>query len=245
MLYQPSAAKGPEAMLVEQIRKPTKAPNLSDHHPLIAVHIRPPQGELNTFQIPRSFLCYYSGYFEAALNAGSREIETQEMVLEGVSTEVFSLFANWLYTQVLVSDTSCWPSHSTLIDLWLFADRIRAPKLHNLAFIYLDRARKQLPEKRNILENGSPLRYVLDTRNSKNNTKIPERNSHQSLFGLAGTRLTDMHRSSEMSADINMGGTCIGHSNKRKMMDDRDTTADEQWSSPGRLVKRMRAQASC
>lgn len=167
------------------------------------------------------------------------------MVLEGVSAEVFGLFANWLYTQVLVSDTSCWPSHATLVDLGSFADRIQAPKLHNLAFIYLDRARKQLPEKRNTFENVSPLQYILDTRNARNNMKTPDRNSNQFLFDLAGPRFAEMARSSEISADVSMGGICMGHSNKRKMMDDMDNTADEQWNSPGRLLKRMRAQASC
>jgi hypothetical protein len=172
------------------------------------------------------------------------------LVLEGVHIEVFGLFVNWIYKQVLVNDTSYWPSYSILLELCLFAERIRAPRLRNLAQVYLDRARKQLPEKRfqrgydNTCENSSPRRYILDTWNPKYSIKTTDRDPHQFVFDPNGTRSKGMARSVELSADIIMEGAGTRNLAKRNMVEDTDAdnTTYELQSSPGRSVKRMRTR---
>ena len=259
-------ANSDEAMLAEQVQKPRKLPRLSyvqspkswsranytrEPQPLVTIHIQPPEGTAKSFSIHKTFLCYYSDYFEAALNSGYRECEPQELVLEGVHIEVFGLFVNWIYKQVLVYDTSYWPSYFILMELGLFADRIQAPRLRNLAQVYLDRARKQLPDKRfqrvydNCCDNSFPRRYILDTWNPKYSIKTGDRDPHQFVFDLNETRSKGM----DLSGDIIMEGAGTRNLAKRKMMEDTDTnnTTCEQQSSPCRSVKRMRTrtQACC
>ncbi len=47
--------------------------------------------------VPKSLICCYSPFFDAAFNGQFVEGETQSMILEDVESEIFALLVRWLY----------------------------------------------------------------------------------------------------------------------------------------------------
>ena len=94
------------------------------------VVVRVGTGETKDFQIHKGLLCYFSGYFRAALSG--KWVENSERVLE-LPTEdisIFAKFAGWLYT-TSISDNSEWPTFDEICQVWAFADRREIPMLMN------------------------------------------------------------------------------------------------------------------
>lgn len=64
------------------------------------------------------------------------------MLLEDADPNIFGLFATWLYNQKILVDYRRLDACGLLIDLWLFCDRVIAPKLQNQTLRMLDEARE-------------------------------------------------------------------------------------------------------
>lgn len=125
------------------------------------VHIQPTEGEKKTFQLHHNFIVAQSRYFKAAFNSSFIEGETQEVLLEDADPKIFGLFATWIYNGKIKVDYRRLDACGLLIELWLFCDRIIAPKLQNKTLELLDEARESrgaLPTThlRQIYENTTP-----------------------------------------------------------------------------------------
>lgn len=88
-----------------------------------------------TFYVYRDFLSFYSGYFRAALNGGFSETGSGVIQLESEEPAVFEGFVRWLYTSRAREDTITAQSapeyFTSIVKLWLFADRREIPLLMN------------------------------------------------------------------------------------------------------------------
>jgi hypothetical protein len=125
--------------------------------------------DAKTFLVHKEFICYYSLFFDAAFNGQFQEGATLKLDLPGVLPAVFDIFVNWLYTQTIAADTQPESHMSWLIELWILADRLLAPKLQNQVLVAYDKLRVALwcrPVIHFVLvyENtvqGSPLRRYI------------------------------------------------------------------------------------
>lgn len=88
-----------------------------------------------TFYAHRDLLCFYSGYFKAALNGDFVEARRGMLVLETEEPAVFEQFIKWLYTTRPRKDEIDMEGRSgyftSIIRLWIFADRRDIPLLMN------------------------------------------------------------------------------------------------------------------
>jgi hypothetical protein len=84
--------------------------------------------------IHKDFACHYSPVFEKAFNSVFVEGQTQTYVLHGTTKEAAQLLVYWIYTQTLdmaaVKETAVKDS-LTIFQLWVLADNLIIPRLHN------------------------------------------------------------------------------------------------------------------
>lgn len=83
------------------------------------------------FQIHKSFLCFYSPYFKAALNSPFTEGKNQAVDLDEMCPVAFSMFINWVYTQRIERSDKLDITMNNCIELWILAERLLIPKLQN------------------------------------------------------------------------------------------------------------------
>ncbi|TVY90519.1 hypothetical protein LAWI1_G006818 [Lachnellula willkommii] len=157
-----------------------KLPTLSQPQDAVAVYVRLQKEQpFQKYTIHKNFICYYSGYFDAAFNSSFKEGESQEVYLEDTSSSVFGIFVNWMYTKKLVTSEGRpflmpppFASLRVYASLWVFAEMRMIPMLQNQALRELDEVRVKYgidwsPVFRFSYENttkGSPLRrYLVDT----------------------------------------------------------------------------------
>lgn len=122
-----------------------------------------------TFIVHKDFICHYSPFFHAAFNGRFVEGQTQIMELEDVEPAAFHLFVSWLYSQRLMDEQEESPSATTLIRLWLLADRFLIPRLQNEVLAAVDKLRCSQTQRpggpyHSVYNNtlpGSPLRRYL------------------------------------------------------------------------------------
>lgn len=82
------------------------------------------------FKVHKGVLCFYSGYFNSALNGGFKEARKGAVELETEDVDVFERFVLWLYTRKLDDDE--YPrTFRPACELWAFADRRQVPMLMN------------------------------------------------------------------------------------------------------------------
>ncbi|KAF4627803.1 hypothetical protein G7Y89_g10347 [Cudoniella acicularis] len=112
-------------------------PSFLGEQPMVSVVVKNCQRSIQTIPIHKNFICYYSLYFEAALNNNFVEGQTQEVQLDDVDHEVFNLFVTWIYGQKIRSSESEKLDINIILNLWLLADRLLVPKLQNEAMNYL------------------------------------------------------------------------------------------------------------
>jgi len=95
-----------------------------------------------TFLVHKDFLCYYSPYFDAALNGRFAEGETQTIDLEDVHPKVFALFVQWLHAQKALDNKAAeiCPGSLILSNLWILADRLLIPTLQNEVIVAYEKA---------------------------------------------------------------------------------------------------------
>lgn len=96
-----------------------------------------------TFPIHKDHICHYSPFFDAAFNGNFAESQSHEVELYEVKPETFGTFVNWLYTQEIVSADDEPPTISSLVHLWLLADRLLVPCLQNQAIDCIEYTRQQ------------------------------------------------------------------------------------------------------
>lgn len=84
------------------------------------------------FGIHRALLSHYSSYFKAALTESFSESQAGVISLEDEDPEVFRAFNEWIYSTVLsyqhYAKDHTW---STLLDLYVFAEKRIIPRLQN------------------------------------------------------------------------------------------------------------------
>ena len=127
-----------------------------------------------TFEVFKGVLCFYSGYFNAALNG--RFIEAQEGIvkLPTEDPEIFELFRHWIHTRCLFESTLA-PDRllpfSTIVELWVFCDAHEVPMLQNeVANIMMQKilGARTFPDPETLIYvsdntvETSPLRKLLD-----------------------------------------------------------------------------------
>lgn len=99
---------------------------------MVTINVSLDQGcESESFFIHKNFITHYSPYFNAAFNGSFAEGQSQQLDLEDTEPHVFGTFVNWLYSQDIENAEGEVPDDSTLVNLWLLADRLLVPKLQN------------------------------------------------------------------------------------------------------------------
>jgi len=93
--------------------------------------------------VHKNFITHYSPYFDAAFNGNFAEGQSQKLDLEDTEPHVFGTFVNWLYSQNIENAEGEIPDDSTLVNLWLLADKCLVPKLQNQVIRNLDRRAKE------------------------------------------------------------------------------------------------------
>ncbi|TVY19576.1 hypothetical protein LARI1_G003408 [Lachnellula arida] len=151
-----------------------KLPTLSQPQDTVAVYVRlRKEWPFEKYTIHKNFICYYSGYFDAAFNSSFKEGESQEVYLEDTRPLAFGIFVNWMYTQKLVSieGPPFLINSESYAFLWVFAEMRMIPMLQNQALRELDQLRVKYGMggysvfrfSYENTTNGSPLRrYLVD-----------------------------------------------------------------------------------
>lgn len=83
------------------------------------------------FKVHKGVLCFYSGYFDGALNGEFEEARKGAVLLDTEDVDVFECFVLWLYTRKLDDGSKCMKSFRPTCELWAFADRRQIPMLMN------------------------------------------------------------------------------------------------------------------
>lgn len=88
---------------------------------------------VKTFRLHKGALCFYSGFFEGALNGRFAEAQDGAVKLPTEDVPTFEKFVGWLYTRnfELAGDHTDYP---LLCELWAFADRREIPLLSKSPF---------------------------------------------------------------------------------------------------------------
>ena len=91
---------------------------------------------MRTFSVLGGYLCFYSGYFSAALNGRYIESQDSQVKLSTEDPQIFELFRNWIHTRQFYQSTLA-PSQllpfKMIAKLWVFADAHVVPLLQNVA----------------------------------------------------------------------------------------------------------------
>ncbi|TVY45902.1 hypothetical protein LSUB1_G000480 [Lachnellula subtilissima] len=154
-----------------------KLPTLREPQNTVTIYVRARENmSFQKYIIHKNFICYYSGYFDAAFHSNFKEGESQEINLEDTSpSDVFGVFVNWMYTQKLVlSEGSPLFMFWSYVALWTFAEMRIIPMLQNQALRELDPLRVEFGSCQHFIwgyrfaykntTKGSPLRqYLVDT----------------------------------------------------------------------------------
>lgn len=134
------------------------------------------------FGIHKDQLCAISAYFKAALEGGFQETVRGEVVLKETTALAFGMFNEWLYTgtikQELCMESGSMtlqklgkdkPTFSELLDVWVLADYLLAPKLQNFIVDMMEakHMKRAIPPLHEFgyfyihTQSGSPMRRFL------------------------------------------------------------------------------------
>jgi hypothetical protein len=161
------------------------APTYRSTEELVTFHIGK-DPSMETFKIHKEVVCLYSPVLKAAFNSQFIEGQTQTYFIDDTTKEVFQLLVQWFYGQkfepfatkaeldslreLRVSPTPLINNllskkrrkhQSSLIGLWILADRLCIPAAQNLVVNELELIRKEYPHWRD----PSPyhcLKYVYE-----------------------------------------------------------------------------------
>ena len=90
---------------------------------------------MRTFTVLAGYLCFYSGYFNAALDGRFSEAQKNQVKLPTEDHKVFELFWNWIHTRRFYQSTLA-PAQllpfKMIAKLWIFADAHIVPLLQNV-----------------------------------------------------------------------------------------------------------------
>ncbi|OBT62101.1 hypothetical protein VE03_09028 [Pseudogymnoascus sp. 23342-1-I1] len=140
--------------------------------------------EAQKFGMHKEQLCVNSAYFRAAFEGGFEEAIRREVALKESDTVAFGMFNEWLYTGKISEDLRSTnqgfgatpkpeladiPTFSQLVDAWLLADYLLAPKMQNHIIDVMEARYRRLlaPPIREFMyvyqqtQNGSPVRKSL------------------------------------------------------------------------------------
>ncbi|RDW68049.1 hypothetical protein BP6252_09445 [Coleophoma cylindrospora] len=87
--------------------------------------------EQSSHFVHRDFIAYYSGFFSAAFNGHFAEATEDSMRYHAFNEKAFRLFLHWSYTQEIGTDDDEPLEATELVNLYIEADKLRAPKLQN------------------------------------------------------------------------------------------------------------------
>lgn len=88
-----------------------------------------------TFEALKGVLCFYSGYFNAALNGRFREATDYAVTMPTEDPLIFDLFLHWIHTRRFFESTlepTVLLDYATLAKLWVFGDAHHVPLLQNV-----------------------------------------------------------------------------------------------------------------
>ena len=96
------------------------------------IHVKVGEEEID-FTIHKGLLCYFSAYFDRALNGSFKEAQEKVIYLRDESPEIIKLFNLWLYTQDIrdYGQSSEDVPLNYLVRLYLFGQCRQIPKLQN------------------------------------------------------------------------------------------------------------------
>ncbi|EME84971.1 uncharacterized protein MYCFIDRAFT_83022 [Pseudocercospora fijiensis CIRAD86] len=115
---------------------PDKRPSAEHFDSMIQIKVGT-GSEMQTFDMYKGVLRFYSGYFRTAIenieNGRFAEAQDGAINLPDEEPEIFNLFRGWLYTRVLpkVEDPQSDSAWRILFKLWCFGDRRNIPLLQN------------------------------------------------------------------------------------------------------------------
>jgi len=114
-------------------RKPP--PNFAlPQNEFVKINTKNEDGETVSYTIHKALICHHSPFFSAAFNSYLNEGETGVMKYTECTPQTFGLYQNWLYTRSLGTPT---PLLSSLVDLYLLADKVISIELCNLILTHI------------------------------------------------------------------------------------------------------------
>lgn len=115
------------------------------------------RNDMKKFHIFKGALCFYSGYFDAALTGRSTESQSGHIRLADEDPQIFELFRVWIHTRRFYESTlapSQLLSFDILAALWVFSDAHVVPLLQNVVSdLILEKIKdsKSFPSKDDLL----------------------------------------------------------------------------------------------
>lgn len=86
------------------------------------------------FLVYRGLLCFYSGFFDCALNGHFKETSSSGYEVNDCTIKIFTIFFYWLNTSRVAFDTlGDPPDERDIVDLYIFADFYAVLQLKNRA----------------------------------------------------------------------------------------------------------------
>lgn len=108
-----------------------------------------PEGDQKLFMLHEGVLCYYSPYFQGALNGGFKEATTREVIIDDIKPKIMEALSSWMYFHKLYDPkdptsvkhdspvkedrTAVSLELPDLVELWLFGDRMGVSTFQNAA----------------------------------------------------------------------------------------------------------------
>ncbi|RDW73717.1 hypothetical protein BP5796_07159 [Coleophoma crateriformis] len=125
----PTSSRRSSSSSAEWKKKPSFM--TSELKPVEIIVIEDDTYEQSSHFVHRDFIAYYSGFFSAAFNGHFAEATEDSMNYHAFSEKAFRLFLHWSYTQEIGTDDDEPLSASEIVNLYIEADKLRAPKLQN------------------------------------------------------------------------------------------------------------------
>ena len=120
------------------------------------------EAEEKEFFVHKELICHYSRFFQTAMTGIWLEAITGEFKFPSENVEVFAVFENWLYSQVLDLSAQWTSNIPFILSLYVFGEQKQSPGFQNAVIDILKMVKTRDTVKR-VLFNSNELQYIYES----------------------------------------------------------------------------------
>ena len=135
------------------------------HRSIVTIRVREEPAQ-ESFVIHKELISYYSVFFRSCTNGHWLESGTGVVNLPDDDVELFKIFVQWLYTQLIVLNDKQKNHYRVIIDLFILVNKLQCSELQNATLDFLYRRFSET----NTLYPPTDIYYVWE--NTTNNSSL-------------------------------------------------------------------------